>query len=655
MAELDAVSKKILGVTPTPTLNADGSSVIRFTGNATYPNAKALLTAPETVALVKGLTPAAKPPPLSLRRVGVKVTYKQLKEDPTFVKFILANVDSITAAWEMKWGPMQRNRAEAEFMAAFAREHKISLRLHAALWHQEGPVGYPTDRAGATAAVIARVKDLVSLGKGIPDVCCDVVNEMRNDDGTPRQSWLLAPFGNNEQGLKELLVIAFTAGREADRLCRLYDNEFGLIEYSDPAKAAAVHGDIVMLDEHGLIDGLGCQYHPDSAPTVTEPQVRAFIAQQEALELDTQFTEIALAGNQAGPCTVLLQAAATGCTRMTFWGARKGEWDGGAAANAEPWNEDYSPTANVKLIEAWHAGGHVEEPPPPPPPASKTIVGVNGASLKAAQILGVGIKSERLTFAPYSLSFEGQGGFTLAQSRANGFAHQIVTVGNIDDGSLLANVNQAVWLEWAMKQLRFLEENGVEVADVVNEYQFKGGHCDPVSYSKLYVLLAKAKRAAGLKIRLAYTILGSYQRADGSWSDIAKGTGPQVDATKANPELAALVDCLLHHCYGRAAENIEGNHGTKALELDRADAVKCGMGGDVYVDECGMQYSPGAARDYKNEPTEAGQATSIEGVLKAGASLSYVKGMWPYAVQDGHWAFTPAAITAIGAVARANS
>lgn len=63
MAELDAIDKKLQGLTPVPTLNADGSAVIRLTGNAHY-NPVLDLTRGDVATVLKGLSaPIVAPPP----------------------------------------------------------------------------------------------------------------------------------------------------------------------------------------------------------------------------------------------------------------------------------------------------------------------------------------------------------------------------------------------------------------------------------------------------------------------------------------------------------------------------------------------------------------------------------------------------------------
>ena len=280
--------------------------------------------------------------------------------------------------------------------------------------------------------------------------------------------------------------------------------------------------------------------------------------------------------------------------------------------------------------------------PKPKPEPSSLIVGVNGGSLSGRQgeLIGKGIRSERLEL-PTTFSQ-----LTLAQSKANGFTNQTVIIGNVDDGTLLSNVNSVSWRANALEQARLCQQaGGVALLECINEPQFKGGRKDPATYGAMYCALKRALREASITIPLGFTLFGNYQRSNGEWArmDWLK------DAVKANPELPSLTDCLVHHTYGKAGEDLEGNLGTQALEEEHQEAIALGFPSETYVTEMGFQI--GSPPNYKTVGDETEQAAQIGAVMAKLKSLGYVKGIWPYAMTDGAWSLKPPALNVIASFA----
>lgn len=289
----------------------------------------------------------------------------------------------------------------------------------------------------------------------------------------------------------------------------------------------------------------------------------------------------------------------------------------------------------------------------PPAPKQGMILGVNGGSLlgvqEAQRLVGLGIASERLEFLPESTSWSGT---SLGSSKANGFKDQAVIIGNVDDGTPLSAVSPPAWLSNALLQLEALQGRGVAVAEIMNEPQFKGGVKNPAAYAALCAqLLAAALRRGLTDVPLGVTLFGSFQEPSGQWGQFNWLT----DMVKAQPGLPKLLTeakgALVHHTYGRAGEDIEENQGTKALEDEHAEAMRLGFPAATYVTECGMQYTPGGSKTWDTDPTEKGQAEAIQAVLADLRSLSYVKGVWPYAMRDGAWSLKHAALEAIAGFA----
>ena len=75
---------------------------------------------------------------------GAAVQHSQLKGDAEFAALVAQQCSSITAEWEMKWAAIESrqgkpNFARADAMAAFAKEHRLSVRGHALVWHRSVP------------------------------------------------------------------------------------------------------------------------------------------------------------------------------------------------------------------------------------------------------------------------------------------------------------------------------------------------------------------------------------------------------------------------------------------------------------------------------------------------------------------------------------
>jgi len=293
--------------------------------------------------------------------------------------------------------------------------------------------------------------------------------------------------------------------------------------------------------------------------------------------------------------------------------------------------------------------------PVPPAPKQGMIVGVNGGSLlgvqEAHRLVGMGIGSERLEFYPGATTYSGT---TLAQSKANGFKNQAVIIGNIPNDMLLRQAEPGPWVAHTLIQLEQLQGQGVAVAEIMNEPQFKGeqpgGVKDPATYATLCAQLLSAALMRGLTdVPLGVTLFGSFQEPNGKWVQFNWLT----DMVKAQPGLPKLLTeakgALVHHTYGKAGESIEQNLGTGALGETHAKAVSLGFPSDVYCTELGFQI--GSPANYKTVATAQQQGTAIQEVLAKLKAFGYVKGAWPYAMRDGAWSLQPSALAAIASFA----
>lgn len=358
-------------------------------------------------------TPPVKPtPPVAgAKRFGTAVTSAQLAE-PAFAAFLLANFQSVTARWEMKWAPMQGSTAGAQAIAAFCVAHGISCRLHNGLWPAELPANLPTSKAAMESMIRERLKTWLALGKGIVDCCADVTNEFFTNEGATVSSPFLTAFGGDIMALLEFI---YTAAREVcaeqDLSIRLVMNEYGGVEWSDPKKTAKVLEVAGELASLKLLDDLGDQYHPPNlGGQPSQAGVESFATAVIAKTLGCQFTEIALPGAGEGQWANLFKGALD-ASRMTIWGPRDEDWDEGDATHAMPFNDDYSPKpAIVALVDAWQGVAPPVQPTPPvepTPPAKPTPTGLvtgivansDPESAQSVAALALGAKIYRWEFS----------------------------------------------------------------------------------------------------------------------------------------------------------------------------------------------------------------------------------------------------------------
>jgi alpha-tubulin suppressor-like RCC1 family protein len=267
-------------------------------------------------------------------------------------------------------------------------------------------------------------------------------------------------------------------------------------------------------------------------------------------------------------------------------------------------------------------------PTPPAPPAGGTqpnvIIGVSDGSgwgpLDARRFLEGGLTSERL---------EASGSRSgLAESLANGFSNDTVIVGNTPDGQPLSAVNVPAWTASTLAQVTVGAGLGVTLFEVGNEMYLKGnggGNGEQATYAEMYVSLAQAVRAAGLKVKLLFNSFGSHWIAG---------------AVSAQPSLKTLIDGFTNHPYGLARENREGKWGPGAMEAMHAEAVSLGVvNTDFYVTEFGVEDGIGP-KPQVGSSGPAQQAERIRAVYEELIGTGYVRGIWYYQTHDdstGKW------------------
>lgn len=179
------------------------------------------------------------------------------------------------------------NFSDMDKMVDFAQKHKMKVRGHTFIWHQQNStiVNQIKSREDAFALIEENINTVMGRYKGkITDY--DVANEIFNEDGTFRKSLWYKWCGT------DLYEEAFRMARKADPDAKLFLNDYSH-EEAGTAKAEAFYEFVKQMKEKGVpIDGVGFQLHLCTDYGINEDNLRENIRRFAALGLEVQFTEI---------------------------------------------------------------------------------------------------------------------------------------------------------------------------------------------------------------------------------------------------------------------------------------------------------------------------------------------------------------------------
>lgn len=227
-------------------------------------------------------------------RIGAAVNTNTLQREG---ELIARHFNSLTAENQMKFGELHpaENRydfAAADEIADFAARHKMGLRGHTLVWHNQTSDWVFTDPATGGAAsrglLLERLKNhidtVVGRYKG-KIYAWDVVNEAIEDKGEQvlRSTKWLELLG------EDFLFQAFRFAHEADPNALLFYNDYN---ETDPVKRVKIYNLVRSLLEKGApIHGIGLQAHWNIyGPTVEE--IREAIELYASLGVQLHITEL---------------------------------------------------------------------------------------------------------------------------------------------------------------------------------------------------------------------------------------------------------------------------------------------------------------------------------------------------------------------------
>jgi len=283
-------------------------------------------------------TPATSADPLradaeaSGRAIGAAVQSSYLGQADYAATFA-RHFDYVTAEYEMKWDPTERQPgvfdfAGADAIASFAAAHGMRIKGHALLWHQALPAWVTAlGPAELRAAIRSHIQAVVGRYRG-QIVAWDVVNEAVADDGSGlRDTVFLQKLG------EEYLDLAFQTAHEADPAALLIYNDYGGEGLG--AKSDAIDALVSRLRGRGVpVGGVGLQMHVAAQSRPSSADIAANMRRLAALgvlvnvsEMDVRIRNVAgdLAARLAVQRSeyhdiVAVCVAEPACHAVTFWG-----------------------------------------------------------------------------------------------------------------------------------------------------------------------------------------------------------------------------------------------------------------------------------------------------------------------------------------------
>jgi len=231
-------------------------------------------------------------------KVGAAVAASDLA-DPAFCRLLAEQCSIVVAENAMKFGYLQAQPgvwafADGDALVAFARAHKIAVRGHNFVWHENLPAWFSSTmtRENARQTLVTHIRTVAGHYKGKLE-SWDVVNEAvhladSRSDGLRKSPWL-------ERIGPEYLELAFKTAHEADPHARLCYNEFGVEDESeDTTKKRAATLDLIRrLKAAGApVHALGIQSHLPATGASYGAGLRRFIADAGALGLEVYLTEM---------------------------------------------------------------------------------------------------------------------------------------------------------------------------------------------------------------------------------------------------------------------------------------------------------------------------------------------------------------------------
>ncbi|WP_136606802.1 endo-1,4-beta-xylanase [Paenibacillus dokdonensis] len=204
--------------------------------------------------------------------------------------------NSITAENEMKFASIHPEEEiyffdDADRLAAFARKHRMAMRGHTLVWHNQTTDWLFQDHQGQPVSKKILLERLHShihtvVGRYRDDIYAwDVVNEVITDEGAE----LLRPSKWLDIAGPDFIAKAFEYAHEAAPSAQLFYNDYN---ESHPEKCDKIYTLVKSLIKQGVpIHGIGLQAHWNlSDPSLDD--IRTAIEKYASLGMQLQLTEL---------------------------------------------------------------------------------------------------------------------------------------------------------------------------------------------------------------------------------------------------------------------------------------------------------------------------------------------------------------------------
>jgi endo-1,4-beta-xylanase len=219
-------------------------------------------------------------------KIGAAVNPARLSE-PAYAETLAREFNQAEPENAMKFGPIhpgadRYNWEPADAVVDFAVRHKMAVRGHTLVWHQQNGAWINDLTPGQLAEVMQEHIGAV-VGRYAGKVYAwDVVNEAFEENGTPRKSIWSAVDGYLEK--------AFRRARSADPKAKLFYNDYSA-EAVNP-KSDAIFAMVKDFRARGVpIDGVGMQMHFTLKPPPME-SIERNIRRLVELGIEVQITEL---------------------------------------------------------------------------------------------------------------------------------------------------------------------------------------------------------------------------------------------------------------------------------------------------------------------------------------------------------------------------
>jgi len=224
------------------------------------------------------------------RLVGAAVYSSGLLSDPTYAGAAGRHFSYLTAEYEMKWDPIQRNPGVYDFSGGdrivdFAESRGMRVKGHALVWHGATPKWVESLSPPELRIAFEDHIRTVAGHYRRRVYAWDVVNEAIDDS----QSGLRSTVFSRGLG-PDYVAEAFRLARKADPDAELVYNDYGGEGLN--RKSNDIYNLVKDLKQRGLVDGVGLQMHISAASFPAIADIQANIQRLADLGLQVNLSEM---------------------------------------------------------------------------------------------------------------------------------------------------------------------------------------------------------------------------------------------------------------------------------------------------------------------------------------------------------------------------